>query len=112
MTGNGMRAGANAFSASRSITIESLPPEKSSTGRSNSAITLRITKMLSASRASRCETRYGFVWFMGLNPDLSHVYGLRQFRRDQQSQQLRLAGGGAATLRATEERDPCGRPRG
>ncbi len=32
ITGNGMRAGANAFSASRSITIESLPPEKSRHG--------------------------------------------------------------------------------
>ena len=32
MTGNGRRAGQNAFSASRSMTIESLPPENSSTG--------------------------------------------------------------------------------
>lgn len=56
MTGNGMLAGANAFWASRSITIESLPPEKSSTGRSISATTSRITKMLSASSASRCDT--------------------------------------------------------
>ena len=32
ITGNGSRAGQNAFSASRSITIESLPPENSSTG--------------------------------------------------------------------------------
>ena len=32
MTGNGNLAGRNAFSASRSMTIESLPPEKSSTG--------------------------------------------------------------------------------
>ena len=42
MTGNGMRAGQNAFSASRSMTIESLPPLKSSTGRSNSAATSRM----------------------------------------------------------------------
>ena len=34
MTGNGNLPGRNAFSASRSSTIESLPPEKSSTGRS------------------------------------------------------------------------------
>ncbi len=39
------------------ITIESLPPENSSTGRSNSAMTSRITKMLSASSASRWLTR-------------------------------------------------------
>ena len=32
MTGNGMRAGANALRASSSITMESLPPENSSTG--------------------------------------------------------------------------------
>ena len=57
MTGNGIRAGANAFSARRSMTIESLPPENSRTGRSNSATTSRMTKMLSASSASRCETR-------------------------------------------------------
>src|ERR671920_647946 len=31
MTGNGMRAGANALRASSSITMESLPPENSST---------------------------------------------------------------------------------
>jgi hypothetical protein len=58
MTGNGIRAGWNAFSASRSITIESLPPENNNTGRSNSATTSRMTKMLSASSASRCDTRY------------------------------------------------------
>lgn len=58
ITGKGMFAGANAFWASRSITMESLPPEKSSTGRSISATTSRITKMLSASSASRCETWY------------------------------------------------------
>ena len=57
MTGNGIGAGQNAFSASRSMTIESLPPEKSSTGRSNSAPTSRMTKMLSASSASRWEKR-------------------------------------------------------
>ena len=43
MTGNGMFAGGNAFSASASITIESLPPENSSAGRSNSAATSRMT---------------------------------------------------------------------
>src|SRR4029079_9154856 len=53
-----MGAGQNAFSARRSITMESLPPEKSSTGRSNSAATSRITKMLSASSESRWEKRY------------------------------------------------------
>ena len=34
-TGNGIAAGQNAFSASRSMTMESLPPENSSTGRSH-----------------------------------------------------------------------------
>ena len=34
--------GQKAFWASRSITTESLPPEKSSTGRSNSAATSRM----------------------------------------------------------------------
>lgn len=53
-----MFAGANAFCANRNITIESLPPENSSTGRSISATTSRITKTLSASNASRCETWY------------------------------------------------------
>ena len=41
MTGNGMRAGANALRASSSMTMESLPPENSSTGRSNSPATSR-----------------------------------------------------------------------
>ena len=52
MTGNGIRAGQNAFSARASITIESLPPENSSTGRSNSAATSRITWTASASSTS------------------------------------------------------------
>src|SRR4051812_36800231 len=53
MTGNGNRAGRNAFSASRSSTIESLPPEKSSTGRSRSAATSRMMCTASASSSSR-----------------------------------------------------------
>ena len=53
MIGNGKRAGRKAFSARRSSTMESLPPEKSSTGRSNSAATSRMMKTDSASRASR-----------------------------------------------------------
>ena len=52
ITGNGMRAGANALRASSSITIESLPPENSSTGRSSSATTSRMTWMDSASSVS------------------------------------------------------------
>ena len=56
MTGNGNFAGRNAFSARRSITIESLPPEKSSTGRSRSAATSRMMWIASDSRASRCES--------------------------------------------------------
>ena len=54
MTGNGNLPGRNAFSASRSSTIESLPPEKSSTGRSSSAATSRKMWIASASRSSRC----------------------------------------------------------
>ena len=45
MTGNGMRPGQKAFWASRSMTTESLPPENSSTGRSNSAATSRMMWM-------------------------------------------------------------------
>jgi hypothetical protein len=43
ITGNGTRAGANALVAKCSMVIESLPPENSITGRSNSAATSRIT---------------------------------------------------------------------
>ena len=53
---DGTRAGQNAFSARRSITIESLPPENSMAGRSNSAATSRMMWMASASRARRCES--------------------------------------------------------
>ncbi len=56
ITANGNFAGWNAFSASRSSTIESLPPENSSTARSTSAATSRITWMASASRARRWDT--------------------------------------------------------
>jgi hypothetical protein len=41
MIGNGMRAGANAFFASASITVESLPPENRRQGRAISAATSR-----------------------------------------------------------------------
>ena len=53
ITGNGRRAGANALAATCSITAESLPPENSSTGRSNSAATSRMMWIASASRAWR-----------------------------------------------------------
>ncbi len=56
MTGNGNLPGRNAFSARRSSTIESLPPEKSSTGRSSSAATSRMMWIASASSSSRCES--------------------------------------------------------
>jgi hypothetical protein len=52
ITGNGIRAGQNARSARASITMESLPPENSSTGRSNSAATSRMMWMDSASSTS------------------------------------------------------------
>jgi len=55
MTGKGILAGQNARSARASMTIESLPPENSSTGRSNSAATSRIMWIDSASRTSSCE---------------------------------------------------------
>src|SRR5215208_5169564 len=53
ITGNGRRAGRNAFSARRSRTIESLPPENSRTGRSSSAATSRMmcTDSASSSRS-------------------------------------------------------------
>ena len=53
MTGNGKGAGRKAFSARRSSTIESLPPEKSSTGRSRSAATSRMMWIASLSSARR-----------------------------------------------------------
>ena len=43
ITGNGSWAGQNAFRARCNSTAESLPPEKSSTQRSSSAATSRIT---------------------------------------------------------------------
>ena len=55
--GNGNRAGRNAFSAIRSMTIESFPPEKSKTGRSNSAATSRMMWIDSDSSSSRWLTR-------------------------------------------------------
>ena len=51
--GTGAAPGANAFSASRSSTIESLPPLNSSAGRSRSAATSRMMWMASASSARR-----------------------------------------------------------
>ena len=56
MTGNGIFAGANARMASSSMTTESLPPEKSRHGRSNSAATSRMMWMPSASRDRRWES--------------------------------------------------------
>jgi hypothetical protein len=58
ITGNGSRAGQKAFSASRSMVIESLPPLNSSTGRSSSATTSRMMWMDSVSSASSWEIRY------------------------------------------------------
>jgi hypothetical protein len=58
MTGKGRRAGANALVARWSITAESLPPEKSSTGRSNSAATSRMMWTASASSVSRWVSSY------------------------------------------------------
>ena len=55
ISGNGIGAGQNAFSAMRSMTMESLPPEKSRQGRSNSAATSRMMWMDSASSTSSCD---------------------------------------------------------
>ena len=52
-TGKGGRAGMNALRARCSITIESLPPENSSAGRSNSAATSRMMWMDWASSERR-----------------------------------------------------------
>jgi hypothetical protein len=52
----GTGAGQKAFSARCSMTMESLPPEKRITGRSNSPATSRKMCTASASRASRCES--------------------------------------------------------
>ena len=56
-TGKGIGPGQKAFLATWSITAESLPPEKSRTGRANSAATSRKMWMAWASRARRCESR-------------------------------------------------------
>ena len=58
MTGNGIRPGKNAFWAIRSITTESLPPEKSRQGRSNSAATSRMMWIDCASMARRWDSWY------------------------------------------------------
>jgi hypothetical protein len=58
MTGNGSLAGANALTARCSMTAESLPPENSRTGRSNSAATSRMMWMASASSACRWVSSY------------------------------------------------------
>ncbi|CFP64473.1 Uncharacterised protein [Bordetella pertussis] len=51
--GNGNLPGRKAFSASRSRTTESLPPENSSAGRAHSAATSRRMKIASDSSQSR-----------------------------------------------------------
>ena len=53
ITGKGIAAGQNALTVIWSMTIESLPPEKSRTGRSNSAATSRMMWMDCASSALR-----------------------------------------------------------
>ena len=52
-SGNGKRPGRNAFSASRRRTIESLPPEKKSTGFAHSPAISRRMKIASDSSQSR-----------------------------------------------------------
>ena len=55
ITGNGRPPGWNALRARCSSTALSLPPENSSTARSSSAATSRMTWMASDSSARRCE---------------------------------------------------------
>ena len=56
-TGKGTGAGQKALRARCSMTMESLPPENSSVGRSNSAATSRKTWIDWASSARRCDRR-------------------------------------------------------
>src|SRR6266567_1807543 len=84
ITGNGNLPGRNAFSASRSITIESLPPEKSSTGRSRSAATSRMMWIASASSSSRCESVRRTAKALTPLPQ-AHVSGQRRRRTHGQS---------------------------
>ena len=58
MTGKGTGAGQKAFLATCSMTMESLPPENSSTGRSNSAATSLKMWIDWASSAPRWDRRY------------------------------------------------------
>ena len=62
MTGNGSGAGQNAFAARCSMTTESLPPENSRTGRSNSAATSRKMWIASASSARGATARRSWSW--------------------------------------------------
>ena len=64
ITGNGMSAGANAFTARCRSTAESFPPEKSSTGRSHSAATSRMMKIAWDSKRSRWSTFWAAVSLM------------------------------------------------
>ena len=89
MTGNGNLPGRNAFSASRSRTIESLPPEKSSTGRSSSAATSRKMWIASASRSSRCVSVRALV----LMRDLTARSALRAARARSSADSLGLTTG-------------------
>ncbi len=56
ITGNGSLQGQNALRAMWSMTTESLPPENSRTGRSNSAATSRMMWIDSASMVRRCDS--------------------------------------------------------
>jgi hypothetical protein len=68
MIGNGIGAGAKALRAIASMTVESLPPEKSRHGRAISAATSRKMKTLSASRLRRLLRTWDFkgpLWDLG-----------------------------------------------
>ena len=76
-TGNGILQGQNAFSARRNITIESLPPEKSMPGCSNSAATSRMMWIDSASSSRRLDNSYAMVQkAYGRNSDLTSQHSI------------------------------------
>src|SRR6266705_1181922 len=107
MSGNGNFAGRKAFSARRNSTIESLPPEKNSTGFAHSPATSRRMKMASDSSQSRW-LREGSVPCSGrgfsrtaLMPPPSRIWsapGARVLSRDRRPGAGRAADGTVALV--------------
>ena len=91
--------GRNAFSARRSSTIESLPPQNSSTGRSSSAATSRMMWIASASRRAQVGRARGVLMRL---PGRSRSAGAtRAVRTTQRDDAERRAG----RRRSTDDRD-------